>query len=484
MNKDPQVKKGRKRPIGVFGHRILILLLVLSMVLSTGAFAAETSPVTPTTPALTGGYDQLDLMIKSIKDNYYKDVPEDKLREALYKGMFEALDPHSVYFTPAEYKSFNESIQGSFTGVGISISESNGYIEVVAPIKNTPAYKAGIKSGDLITKIDGVDIKGWSTEQVAQRIRGLAGTAVTLTIQRKGESKPLVFKLVRELINLVTVEHEVKSNIDVIRMTSWDQNTYADLQKIMAGKSFKNGLIIDLRNNPGGLLSQVVNITDLFLKKGQRIVTVDYANQDDDVYQANVGGYNMPLVVLINGGSASASEIFAGAVQDHKRGILVGEKSYGKGTVQGLLDLPDQGAMKLTIASYRTPSDRDIHGKGVAPDVAVTNLTENDTVVAKFYDLQGLSTLKRGARTMEVIGAQQRLRYLGYELPVDGTFGTALESALKAFQKLKGLKVTGVIDLQTRIAINDATTALAKGRTVDMQMAEAIKQMKKLTGGQ
>lgn len=459
-------------------RRLLSLALILALTLSFG-FAADSAAA----PALTGGYNQLDFMIQKIKENYYKDIPEEKLREALYKGMFEALDPHSVYFTPQEYKAFNEGVQGTFTGVGVSIAVKGDYIEVVAPIKNTPAYKAGIQSGDIITAVDGVDIKGWGTDKVSQKIRGEAGKPVTLTLTRRGEVKPLVIKLIREVITLITVEHEVKSNVDVIRLTSWDEKTYTHLADAMSGKTFKNGLIIDLRNNPGGLLSQVVSITELFLKKGQRILTVDYASVNDEVYTAGLAGYAMPIVVLVNGGSASASEIFAGAIQDHKRGILVGEKTYGKGTVQGVLELPDKGAMKLTIASYRTPADRDINGKGIVPDVVVTNPTELETVVSKYYDLQGLSTLKSGMRTMEVIGAQQRLRYLGYNLTVDGTFSSELESVLKTFQKQKGLKVTGQIDVPTRVAINDAANALGKSRVVDLQMEEAINQMKKLAGG-
>ncbi len=462
-----------------FKKRFIAVFIVLLLLLPSLAYADSDVKL----PTLSGGYGQLDLMIKHIKDNYYKDIPDDKLREAMYKGVFQALDPHSVYFTPAEYKSFNDSVQGSFVGVGISIAVKDGYIEVVAPIKNTPAAKAGIKSGDIITAVDGQDIKGWTTDKVAQRIRGEAGTAVTLTIQRKGETKPMQFKLIRAVIDIKSVEHEVVNGTDLIRITSWDQNTYTQLQEVLKGKTFKNGMIIDLRNNPGGLLSQVVNITDLFLKKGDRILTVDYSNAEDEVYQANVGGLTAPVVVLINKGSASASEIFAGAIQDHKRGLLIGETTYGKGTVQGLIELPDKGAMKLTIASYRTPSDRDINGKGVEPDVRVANVTEAETVVAKFYDLQGLSVLKKGAKSMEVIGAQQRLRYLGYEVSVDGTFSSALEKTILAFQKLKGLKATGFIDVDTRIQLNLAAVNQGKSIVVDLQLKTALEKIKTLLGG-
>ena len=455
---------------------LVALLLVLSFMFSQ-SFASDIV----TAPSLSGGYDQLDSMIQNIKSNYYKEISDDKLREALYKGIFQALDPHSVYFTPDEYQAFNEKSEGSFTGIGISISAKNNYIEVISPIKNTPAFKAGIKSGDVIVAIDSVDIKGWNTDQVVQKIRGQSGTPVSLTIQRPGESKPIIFNLIRSVINILSVEQEVQGGIDIIRLTSWDQNTLIQLQEALKGKSFNNGLILDLRNNPGGLLSQVVSITDLFLKKGQRIMTVDYAKSQDDVYEANTGGLTMPLVVLINSGSASASEIFAGAIQDHKRGVLVGETSYGKGTVQGLLSLPDKGAMKLTIASYRTAADRDIDGKGITPDVKITNTTENETVVSKFYELQGLSTLKRGARSMEVIGAQQRLRYIGYAGPVDGVFGEALEKAVKVFQKQKALQVTGKIDIATRVELNKQAAEVGKAKVVDLQMAEAVKQLKKLT---
>lgn len=468
-----------------FGFRFTTVYLIAAIMLLSFSlsFADISSDVTLDTPALEGGYGQLDQMIESIKENYYKSVTDDQLREALYKGIFDALDPHSVYFTPKEYQAFNENIQGSFTGVGISISAKNDYIEVIAPIKGTPADKAGIKSGDIIVAVDGVSIKGWTTEKVVQAIRGEAGTAVTLTIERPNTKEPLQFKLIRAVIDLVSVEHEVLSGVDVIRITSWDHNTYMQLQPILKGKTFKNGLIIDLRNNPGGLLSQVIAISDLFLDKGKRIVTVDYASDSDDVYNANTTGLSAPMVVLVDGGSASASEIFAGAMQDHGRALIVGETTYGKGTVQGIIGLPDQGAMKLTIARYLTPSGKDIHGVGIKPNVAVENPTEAETIISKFYDLQGLSTLKRGARTMEVIGAQQRLRYLGYTLVLDGAFGPATETALKSFQKQQALPVTGFIDVPTRIALNKAATDLGTTKVVDQQMTKALSELKKLVGG-
>ncbi len=449
-----------------------IALLIVCSCLLVPSFAE-------TTDKLQAGFSQLEVMIQEIKANYYRDVTDEELINAMYKGLFDALDPHSDYFTPAEYKDFTSSLEGSFSGVGISIAPKDGYLEVIAPIKGSPAFSAGIKPGDIVTAVDGKDIKGLASDVVVGMIRGEAGKSITLTINRSGEKAPLIFKLVRAIIVIQSVEHKVVSGVDVISITSWDQNTTTQLKAVLAKLTLAKGVVIDLRNNPGGLLDQVVTISDMFLPKGMPIVSIDYNKTADSSFVSTYQGLTAPMVVLVNGGSASASEIFAAAMQENKRGKVVGTKSYGKGTVQGLFALPDNGAMKLTMAKYLTPSGKSVHGVGVIPDVILENTNEAETVVAKFLPLSGLDTFKRGSKSIEVKSAQQRLKYLGYDVVIDGLFGTKMEAALKTFQKSKGLGATGFLDEGAKVALSEA--AIAKGKTVvvDKQLAYAVDQLKK-----
>lgn len=449
-----------------------IALLIVCSCLLVPSFAE-------TTDKLQAGFSQLEVMIQEIKANYYRDVTDEELINAMYKGLFDALDPHSDYFTPAEYKDFTSSLEGSFSGVGISIAPKDGYLEVIAPIKGSPAFSAGIKPGDIVTAVDGKDIKGMASDVVVGMIRGEAGKSITLTITRSGEKAPLIFKLVRAVIVIQSVEHKVVSGVDVISITSWDQNTTTQLKAVLAKLTLAKGVVIDLRNNPGGLLDQVVTISDMFLPKGMPIVSIDYNKTADSSFASTYPGLTAPMVVLVNGGSASASEIFAAAMQENKRGKVVGTKSYGKGTVQGLFALPDNGAMKLTMAKYLTPSGKSVHGVGVIPDVILENTNEAETVVAKFLPLSGLDTFKRGSKSIEVKSAQQRLKYLGYDVAIDGLFGTKMEATLKTFQKSKGLGATGFLDEAAKVALSEA--AIAKGKTivVDKQLAYAIDQLKK-----
>lgn len=448
------------------------LLLIVLVGLSVPVFAE-------TTDKLQAGFSQLEVMIQEIKANYYRDVTDEELIKAMYKGLLDSLDPHSDYFTPEEYENFTSSLEGSFSGVGISIAPKDGYLEVIAPIKGSPAYAAGIKPGDMVTAVDGKDIKGMASDVVVGMIRGEAGKSITLTITRAGEKAPLIFKLVRAVIVIQSVEHKIVNGVDVIAITSWDQNTTMQLKAILAKLTLAKGVVIDLRNNPGGLLDQVVAICDIFLPKGMPIVSIDYNKTADSSFSSTYQGLTAPMVVLVNGGSASASEIFAAAMQDNKRATVVGTKSYGKGTVQGLFALPDNGAMKLTMAKYLTPSGKSVHGVGVIPDVVLENSNEAETVVAKFLPLSGLDTFKRGSKSIEVKSAQQRLKYLGYDVLVDGIFGVKTETALKALQKSKGLGVTGFLDEAAKVALSEAAIAKGKSVVVDKQLAYAIDKLKK-----
>ena len=326
-------------------------------------------------------YEMLNLfgeVLERAKMSYVEDVSDKKLIEAAINGMLVALDPHSSYLDGQSFKYMNEQTKGKFGGLGIEVTMEQGLVMVVSPIDDTPAYKAGIKTGDFITHIDGEQVIGMSLNDAVDKMRGKVGTKVKLTIRRINQ-KPFDVKLTREEIKIRSVKSELKSgDVAYIRISSFTEDTDQTIEKSLKKlkKEAKNklkGVVLDVRNNPGGLLDQAVNVSDLFLDKGE-IVSTRSRNPEDTVkYTAKDGDIakGLPMVVLINDGSASASEIVAGALQDHKRAIILGEKSFGKGSVQTIIPLGNHGAMRLTTARYYTPSGRSIQAKGIEPDVEV-----------------------------------------------------------------------------------------------------------------
>ncbi len=326
-------------------------------------------------------YEMLNLfgeVLERAKMSYVEEVSDKKLIEAAINGMLVALDPHSSYLDDQSFKYMNEQTKGKFGGLGIEVTMEQGLVMVVSPIDDTPAYKAGLKPGDFITHIDGEQVMGMSLNDAVDKMRGKVGTKVKLTIRRINQ-KPFDVKITREEIKIRSVKSELKSgDVAYIRISSFTEDTDQTIEKSLKKlqKESKNklkGVVLDVRNNPGGLLDQAVNVSDLFLDKGE-IVSTRSRNPEDTVkYTAKSGDIakGLPIVVLINDGSASASEIVAGALQDHKRAIILGEKSFGKGSVQTVVPLGNHGAMRLTTARYYTPSGRSIQAKGIEPDVEV-----------------------------------------------------------------------------------------------------------------
>ncbi len=360
----------------------IIPVIVFSILLgyATWADAAkEAKKDAPENEADT--YEMLNLfgeVLERAKMSYVEDVSDKKLIEAAINGMLVALDPHSSYLDGQSFKYMNEQTKGKFGGLGIEVTMEQGLVMVVSPIDDTPAYKAGIKTGDFITHIDGEQVIGMSLNDAVDKMRGKVGTKVKLTIRRINQ-KPFDVKLTREEIKIRSVKSELKSgDVAYIRISSFTEDTDQTIEKSLKKlkKEAKNklkGVVLDVRNNPGGLLDQAVNVSDLFLDKGE-IVSTRSRNPEDTVkYTAKDGDIakGLPMVVLINDGSASASEIVAGALQDHKRAIILGEKSFGKGSVQTIIPLGNHGAMRLTTARYYTPSGRSIQAKGIEPDVEV-----------------------------------------------------------------------------------------------------------------
>jgi carboxyl-terminal processing protease len=327
-------------------------------------------------------YQQLDLfstVFEQIRSTYVESVSDDALIEAAIKGMFSALDPHSSLLTPQVYRDMQLQTTGSFGGLGIEVIMENGLIKVVSPIDDTPAFHAGIQSGDLITHLDSEPILGMTLNQAVEKMRGTPGTEITLTVQRR-ENETFDITITRAIIQISSVRHRIEDDdIGYIRITTFNGHAYSNLQKAMTdiheqkGDDLK-GLILDLRNNPGGLLEQAVLVSDAFLNQGEIVSIRGRDNQNSQRFNAQTGDISegLPLIILINSGSASASEIVAGALQDHRRALILGVRSFGKGSVQTVIPLPShESAVRLTTARYYTPSGRSIQQRGIVPDIEI-----------------------------------------------------------------------------------------------------------------
>ncbi len=327
-------------------------------------------------------YRQLNLfgdVFAKIREDYVEEVDDAKLIEAAINGMLASLDPHSSYLNPKNYQGMKVQTRGKFGGLGIEVTMENGLVKVVAPIDETPAAKAGVEAGDYITHLDGEPVLGLSLSDAVEKMRGLVDTDIAITIRRKGTKDPIELTITRATITVQSVRGRLEDdNVLYVRISSFTQQTNAGLRKTIknlreeAGGDFK-GLVLDLRNNPGGLLDQAIAVSDAFLKKGEIVSTRGRDVRDSQRYNATSDDIvdGKPIVVIINGGSASASEIVAGALQDHGRAVVLGTKSFGKGSVQTIVPLQGNGAMRMTTARYYTPSGISIQAKGIEPDIEV-----------------------------------------------------------------------------------------------------------------
>jgi carboxyl-terminal processing protease len=321
-------------------------------------------------------------ILSIVKKNYVDDVNAKDLVAGAINGMLSSLDPHSAYLTPDLYKELQMDTQGRFGGLGIEITVRNGILTVVSPIEDTPAYKAGVKAGDQIIKIEDEYTKDMTLVEAVKKMRGNKGTKIAISIKREGVSDLLTFNLVRDTIRVQSVRSRtLEDGYGYIRLAQFQERTDRDLQraleKLSQEKGGLKGLVLDLRNNPGGLLTQAVRVSDMFLDSGMIVYTEGRLEAQKQKYFAHAEGTwsNFPIVVLVNGGSASASEIVAGALQDHKRAVILGTKTFGKGSVQTILPLDDNSALRLTTARYFTPKGRSIQATGIAPDIIIENPT-------------------------------------------------------------------------------------------------------------
>ena len=336
-------------------------------------------------------YRQLDLfgdVLERVR-NEYVDKPDDPaLIESAINGMLASLDPHSSYMNPKSFKDMQVQTRGEFGGLGIEVTMENGVVKVVSPIDDTPAHKAGVLANDLITHLDGDSIVGASLEQAVEKMRGPVNTTLTLTVVRKGRDEPFDLKVVRDVIRIKAVKARLEGEVIYAKVSTFNEQTHANLVKEVDAlkKQLKDqnktakGFVIDLRNNPGGLLDQAIAVSDDFLEKGAIVITKGRNAEEMQRANARAGDITdgKPVFVLINGGSASASEIVAGALQDHKRALIIGTRSFGKGSVQTIIPLGQNGAIRLTTARYYTPSGKSIQAKGIDPDMIVENELPDD----------------------------------------------------------------------------------------------------------
>lgn len=366
-------------------HGTPVLLIVLGI--GIGFFLS--AQWVPTVSAVgRQDYESLESfsnILSIVKKNYVEDVETKNLVSGAINGMLSSLDPHSAYLTPDLYKDLQSDTQGRFGGLGIEITVKSGILTVVSPIEDTPAFKAGIKPGDQIFKIEDEFTKDMSLVDAVKKMRGLKGTKINLTIRREGAADLIEFSLIRDVIRVQSVKsRSLEPGYGYVRLAQFQERSDRDVQraleKLAAEKSGLRGLVLDLRNNPGGLLNQAVRVSDLFLDSGLIVYTDGRIESQKQKFFAQKEGtwMDFPVVVLVNGGSASASEIVAGALQDHMRAVVLGTKTFGKGSVQTILPLDDNSALRLTTARYFTPKGRSIQATGIVPDIVIENIVLQD----------------------------------------------------------------------------------------------------------
>ena len=363
-----------------------LILTALAGVISGALITTQfTDPlIAQETKRIKSTYENLDLfgdIFERIRSSYVEEIDEEKLIESAISGMLTSLDPHSSYMAPEDFSTMQVQTRGEFGGLGIEVTQENGFVKVVSPIDDTPADKAGVEAGDFITKVDGESTLGKTLDEAVDKMRGPVGSEIIITIVREGIDEPYDISIIRDTIEIKAVKARTEGKTIVLRVSSFTSKTYPNLKdslekeiKSSGGLENINGVVVDLRNNPGGLLNQAIRVSDAFLNSGEIVSTRGRGTRDSERYNATPGDLTngKPVVVLINGGSASASEIVAGALQDHQRAIIVVTKSFGKGSVQTIIPLSSDGAaMRLTTARYYTPSGRSIQSLGVSPDILV-----------------------------------------------------------------------------------------------------------------
>ena len=361
---------------------IFVLLIIILLNFSKLSFAGNDKNI----------YEKIDLfgeVLEKINEEYVDEINQSESMDSAINGLLQSLDPYSAYMSPEIFNEMQTETSGKFGGLGIEVSMESGLVKVISPIDDTPASRAGIKAGDYIVKIDGTQVQGKSLSEAVDLMRGLVGTGIELTVRRIGKKKALTFNIIREIIQIQSVKTEIiKNNIGYIRLTSFNENSSEQIKskiKDLEKNKNVNAYILDLRNNPGGLLSQAITISDFFLENGEIVSTKSRKASENRKWFAKKGDLTngKTLIVLINYGSASAAEIVAGALKDHKRAIILGKNSFGKGSVQSIIPLKNDGAIRLTVAKYYLPSGKSISEVGISPDIEVDEKGEDFKIKTK-----------------------------------------------------------------------------------------------------
>ena len=356
--------------------KIIIFFILLNLFLAKNFLSASEENI----------YDKIDLfgeVLNKINKEYVEEIDQSEAMDAAINGVLQSLDPYSAYMSPESFENMQTETSGEFGGLGIEVSMEAGVVKVISPLDDSPAYEAGVKAGDYIVKINNIQVQGKTLNEAVEIMRGPVGSDIEITVRRKGVKKALVFNITRKIIKVRSVKSKIiDNNIGYIRLTAFNENSSNQIKKKINEFNKNENIekfILDLRNNPGGLLSQAIKITDFFLSSGEIVSTKSRQENENRKWFAQAGDIlnGETLVVLINNGSASASEIVAGALKDHKRAILVGENSYGKGSVQSIIPLRNKGAIRLTISKYYLPSGESISEVGVSPDIVVAEDNDN-----------------------------------------------------------------------------------------------------------
>lgn len=459
-------------------HFVMLLFLVVFLAAGITTFAlafGDEKVVTAGTERKE--FEKLYNAFDTIQDNYFKEVDEKQLVNGAIDGMLQSLDdPYSDYMDEEEASSFHDSISSSFEGIGAEIQEKDGYIIIVSPLKGSPAEKAGLKPNDKVVSVDGKNIQGMGSTEAVLLIRGEKGTTVKLVVQRPGVSEPLNFSIVRDTIPIETVYGEmVTDTIAKVQITTFSENTSTELITILNDLQSKGmkGLILDLRQNPGGLLNQAVAISSLFVPEGKVLFKVeDRDGNIEEVKSEQKENPDIPLVVIVDKGSASASEILAGAVSESANVPLVGEKSFGKGTVQRAQDFSDGSNMKYTTEKWLTPEGNWIHEKGIVPDYEVA-MPEYANI--SYIDPE--QELKLSVASNQVKAAQQMLKALGIEPGrEDGYFDEATQKAVIEFQKQQNIEQTGILKGESTILLMEKLRELIQDNDPQVQKAVELLQ--------
>ncbi|MFS0603414.1 S41 family peptidase [Peribacillus frigoritolerans] len=456
----------------------IFLVIFLTAGITTIALTFGDEKVESLAPDKHAEFEKLYSTYDKIKDDYYEEVDEEKLVDGAINGMIKSLDdPYSAYMDKKEASSFHESISSSFEGIGAEIQEQDGQIMVVSPIKGSPAEKAGVKPNDIILSVDGKSVEGLSSSEAVLKIRGEKGTKVNLSISRAGESEPIKLTIKRDTIPIETVYAEMLDDgVAKIQVTSFSEHTVQELKTALEEMSKKDmkGLVLDLRGNPGGLLDQAIEMASLFIPNGKVVLQVEDRSGKKDVYKSeNDGELKIPVVVLIDDGSASASEIVAAAVSESADIPLIGVKSFGKGTVQTAQDFEDGSNFKYTAAKWLTPEGNWIHKKGIKPDINVK--------LPDYASLPYISPdkeLKASDSSSEVKAAEEMLKEAGHDPgKIDGFFDEATKNAVTAFQREQKIKETGTIKDDTTVKLMQVIRE--KILKNDTQVKKAVEVLKK-----